>query len=116
MPDTTLPFVALQRARLYGILDLGYVEPAQVESMTVALCEGGVDLLQLRAKKLSAQAIEKLARLMQPILREHGVPLIINDHLEVAAAIGSEGVHVGQDDEAKLNLVDAHSLYLILIG
>lgn len=100
MPDPTSSFTALQNARLYGILDLGYVLPAQVESMTAALCEGGVDLLQLRAKKRSSQEIEKLARLMQPILREYGVPLIINDHLEVAAVIGSEGVHVGQDDEA----------------
>ncbi len=100
MPDPTSFFSALHNTRLYGILDLGYVLPAQVESMTAALCEGGVDLLQLRAKKHSSQEIEKLARLMQPILREHGVPLIINDHLEVAAVIGSEGVHVGQDDEA----------------
>lgn len=90
----------LANARLYGILDLGYVLPAQVENMTVALCEGGVDLLQLRAKKHSASEIEKLALRMLPVTREHGVPLIINDHLEVAAAVGCEGVHVGQDDEA----------------
>lgn len=68
--------------------------------MTAALCEGGVDLLQLRAKKLSLTEIEKLARLMHPITRDHGVPLIINDHLEIAASVGSEGVHVGQDDDA----------------
>lgn len=93
-------FPKLQSARLYGIVDLGYCAPAQVEVMTAALCEGGVDLLQLRAKKLTLQEIEKLARLMHPITREHGVPLIINDHLEIAASIGSEGVHVGQDDDA----------------
>lgn len=93
-------FSRLQSAKLYGIVDLGYCAPAQVESMTAALCEGGVDLLQLRAKKLAPAEIEKLARLMHPITRDHGVPLIINDHLEIAAAIGSEGVHVGQDDEA----------------
>jgi len=68
--------------------------------MTAALCEGGVDLLQLRAKKLTLPEIEKLARLMHPITREHGVPLIINDHLEIAASLGAEGVHVGQDDDA----------------
>lgn len=93
-------FPRLQSARLYGIVDLGYCAPAQVETMTAALCEGGVDLLQLRAKKLTLPEIEKLARLMHPITRDHGVPLIINDHLEIAASIGSEGVHVGQDDEA----------------
>jgi thiamine-phosphate pyrophosphorylase len=68
--------------------------------MTESLCLGGVDLLQLRAKKLTLQEIEKLARLMLPITRAHGVPFIINDHLAIAAEIGSEGVHVGQDDDA----------------
>lgn len=100
MPDTRPSFAALQKARLYGILDLGYVLPADVEQMTESLCLGGVDLLQLRAKKMTPQQIEKLARLMLPITRAHGVPLIINDHLQIAAEIGSEGIHVGQDDDA----------------
>ena len=90
----------IQDARLYGIIDLGYVTAENVESMTDQLCVGGVDVLQLRAKKLAPQEIERLARLMLPITRSHGVPLVINDHLEIAAAIGSEGVHVGQDDDA----------------
>ena len=100
MSDAHPPFPALQRARLYGILDLGYVTPAEVQSMTESLCLGGVDLLQLRAKKLTLHEIEKLARLMLPITRAHGVPLIINDHLAIAAELGTEGVHVGQDDDA----------------
>jgi len=90
----------IQDARIYGIVDLGYVTPGKVEHMTSQLCSGGVDLLQLRAKKLAAGEIERLARLMLPVTRDHGVPLVINDHLEVAAAVGSEGVHVGQDDDA----------------
>ncbi len=90
----------IQDARLYGIVDLGYVAPEQVEHMTTQLCAGGVDVLQLRAKKLAKNEVELLARLMLPITREHGVPLVINDHLEIAAAVGSEGVHVGQDDDA----------------
>jgi thiamine-phosphate pyrophosphorylase len=90
----------IQDARLYGIVDLGYVTPEKVEHMTAQLCSGGVDVLQLRAKKLTATEIERLARLMLPITRDHGVPLVINDHLEVAATVGSEGVHVGQDDDA----------------
>ncbi|MBL9130235.1 MAG: thiamine phosphate synthase [Verrucomicrobiaceae bacterium] len=87
-------------ARLYGILDLGYVQPAQVESMTVALCEGGVDLIQLRAKKTAKSEVEKLARQMQAVLRDFDVPLIINDHADIAAQIACEGIHVGQDDDA----------------
>jgi thiamine-phosphate pyrophosphorylase len=100
MSDSRSSFTVLQNAKLYGILDLGYVLPERVENMTEALCEGGVDLLQLRAKKLNAAEVEKLALRILPITRALGVPLIINDHLQVAAALGSEGVHVGQDDEA----------------
>jgi thiamine-phosphate pyrophosphorylase len=100
MSDSRSSFTVLQNAKLYGILDLSYVLPERVENMTEALCEGGVDLLQLRAKKLNVAEVEKLALRMLPITRALGVPLIINDHLQVAAALGSEGVHVGQDDEA----------------
>lgn len=101
MPSAAHPsFHGLNPARLYGIVDLGYVAANDVESMTAALCEGGVDILQLRAKKLSRLEIEKLARTMQPVARDHGVPLVINDYADIAAAVGSEGVHVGQDDDA----------------
>lgn len=83
---------------LYGIVDLGYVEPGNVAEMTHALVEGGVDVLQLRAKKLNAGDVERLAQEMLPITRQAGVPLVINDHPAVAASVGSEGIHVGQDD------------------
>lgn len=83
---------------LYGIVDLGYVAPESVPEMTRSLVEGGVHLLQLRAKKHTSVEVEKLARLILPITRAAGVPLIINDHPEVAAEVGSEGIHVGQDD------------------
>ncbi len=90
--------MTLTNARLYGIVDFGYVKPDAVGPMTRALVEGGVDILQLRAKNFSPSKVERLARLMHPITRDAGVPLVINDHPQVAAAVGSEGVHVGQDD------------------
>lgn len=91
---------SLNECRLYGIVDLGYVRPDAVVSMTRALVEGGVDILQLRAKNLSPEEVETLARQMHSITRDGGVPLVINDHPKVAAAVGSEGVHIGQDDGA----------------
>lgn len=94
------PASALTQARLYGIVDLGYVQPTAIMSMTRALCEGGVDLLQLRAKNLAPASIESMSREMLRVTRDHGIPLIINDHPEIAARIGSEGVHVGQDDDS----------------
>jgi thiamine-phosphate pyrophosphorylase len=94
------PASALIQARLYGIVDLGYVQPQAVVTMTRALCEGGVDLLQLRAKSIDPAGIESLSRETLRVTRDHGIPLIINDHPEIAASIGSDGVHVGQDDDS----------------
>ena len=90
----------MKSARLYGIADLGYVSTCELVAMTRALCEGGVEVLQLRAKGFMAGEIETFARTLLPVTRDFGVPLVINDHPEVAAEVGSEGVHVGQDDEA----------------
>jgi thiamine-phosphate pyrophosphorylase len=90
----------LSHARLYGILDLGYVSTTKVESMTALLCQGGVDVLQLRAKKATKSEVETLAKRMQRVLKDFPVPLVINDHADVAAQIACEGIHVGQDDDA----------------
>lgn len=94
------PSNSIQSCRLYGIVDLGYVKPDQLESMTAALIEGGVDILQLRAKGRSEREIMEIGRRLHAITRPAGVPFVINDHPRAAAEIGSEGVHVGQDDDA----------------
>lgn len=90
----------LQECRLYGILDLGYVSPANVEATTRQLCEGGVDILQLRAKGLDEEAIEALGERIVPITDQAGIPLVINDFPEIVPSIGAAGAHVGQDDKA----------------
>jgi len=90
----------LSRSRLYGILDLGYVEIGDARKMAEALVAGGVDLLQLRAKNHSPREIEKLAIELRPVLSERGVPLIINDHPQIARNVRADGVHLGQDDLA----------------
>lgn len=84
--------------RLYAILDLGYVAPENALEVTQRLLDGGVDLVQLRAKNLPAATIERIGREMHARTRTAGVPLVINDYPEIARAIGAEGVHVGQDD------------------
>jgi thiamine-phosphate pyrophosphorylase len=88
----------LSRSRLYGILDLGYVEAAKAVEAATALASGGVDLLQLRAKNLSAHEIELLAADLKAAMDQAGLPLIINDHPKIARAIGAAGVHLGHDD------------------
>ena len=88
----------LQDARLYGIVDLGYVEESRCEAITESLLAGGVDLLQLRAKNCEASRIGEIARRMAPLCRGAKVPLIVNDHVEIALEVGADGVHLGQDD------------------
>jgi len=89
---------ALRDARLYGILDLGYVAPDRAELVARQMCAGGIGLLQLRAKNASDLEIEALAARLSPIAADAGVPLIINDFPELVPSVGAQGAHVGQDD------------------
>lgn len=91
---------SLSQARLYGILDLGYVQADRLESLTDAMLAGGIDVLQLRAKGYAPDAIAAMAQRILPRCRTAGIPLIINDHPEVALRVDADGVHVGQDDQA----------------
>ncbi len=89
---------SLSDARLYGILDAGYVAPGDFERVAEELCSGGVDVLQLRAKGWDDLAIEELGQRIEPIASAAGVPLIVNDFPELVPSIGAQGAHVGQDD------------------
>jgi thiamine-phosphate pyrophosphorylase len=97
----------LSRSRLYGILDLAYVELGKAIEVAEFVIAGGVDLLQLRAKNLAPEEIEKLAARLHAVTKERGVPLIINDHPTIARNVGAEGVHVGQDD---LSIAEAREI------
>ncbi len=90
----------LYHCHLYGILDLGYVARDEVASVARELVDGGVDLLQLRAKGFSKDDIAAMACQVQPIAKIAQVPFIINDHADIALAVEADGVHVGQDDDS----------------
>ena len=89
---------SLADARLYGILDLGYVADADAMRVAERLVEGGIDILQLRAKDANEEQIESLGDELMRITEPAGVPLIINDHPHLVPTIGAQGAHVGQDD------------------
>jgi thiamine-phosphate pyrophosphorylase len=82
----------------YAILDTGYVADSEWESKAGALLDGGARLLQVRAKNRPEAEVRRLVERILPSARKAGVPLIINDHLELAAAIPGAGLHLGQDD------------------
>ena len=73
----------LQKRRLYGILDLGYVAPSETTRVATEMLEGGVEILQLRAKGYEPEQILELALPLVAICRSFGVPLIINDTLKL---------------------------------
>jgi len=89
---------ALARCRLYAIIDLGYVAPDDAEEATVQLLRGGADLIQLRGKRQTIARLTDLAEQLHGLTSHAGVPLIINDHPEIARDLRAEGVHLGQDD------------------
>ena len=105
----------LEDIRLYGILDLGYVRPSEIVHVTASLVEGGIDILQLRAKGFIPDDVKWFAQDIHPVTSAAGVPLIINDFPGVAADIGAEGVHVGQGD-AKVNDVRRLAGYRMVVG
>jgi len=90
----------LSDCRLYGILDLGYVGIDDAERVTKSMIDGDVDLIQLRAKEHSVEEIVDLAGKLHEVTSAAGVPLIVNDHAEIAAKVPVEGVHLGQDDDS----------------
>ena len=88
----------LADARLYGILDLGYVAARDAARIATLLVEGGVDVLQIRAKGAGEDEIEALGTELIRITEPAGVPLIVNDFPHLVPSIGAQGAHVGQDD------------------
>lgn len=87
----------LASCRLYGIVDMGYTQPDQVEARTHALIDGGVRIIQLRAKGVELAQVKTWAVAMQSICRDRGAIFVLNDYPEMAAEIGADAVHVGQD-------------------
>ena len=89
---------SLNDCRLYTLVDTAYLRGRAPELVARQLCDGGSDVIQLRAKHASRDEVERLAEKILPITRRAGVPLVINDHLDVAVALGAECCHLGQED------------------
>ena len=99
---------ALIDCRLYAFVDTAYLHGRAPEIVAQQLCDGGADLIQLRAKTSSPEEIRRLAEAILPITRKGNVGLVINDHLAIAHGVGAELCHLGQEDffEAGLKHVE----------
>ena len=83
---------------LYAVTDRAWTgEKTLLEQVKEAL-DGGITFLQLREKELGEEEFLREAEDMKTLAAAYHVPFIINDNVELALAIGADGVHVGQED------------------
>lgn len=85
-------------ARLYAILDSGYVPLERWRQTCGELLDGGADLIQLRAKNESAARRRELLEEILPLFAGRRIPLIVNDDIDLCLEYPGLGLHVGQDD------------------
>ncbi len=83
---------------LYVIIDPEVTEGRAEEEIARLAIEGGARLIQLRDKQRPKGTQLEVAQRLREVCARAGVPLIINDHLDVALAAGADGVHLGQKD------------------
>lgn len=82
--------------RLYLITDRHQTAGRPLPAVVAEALRGGVQIVQLREKDLPASQLFELAREMRDLTRRHGARLLINDRIDVALAVGAEGVHLGK--------------------
>lgn len=91
---------------LYQIIDDAFCPLAEMRNTTEKLVDAGVTCVQLRMKNSIPADIIAIGNLLLPILRTKNIPLIINDHIELAKQLDADGVHIGQGD---VNPIDARN-------
>jgi len=83
---------------LYLVTDRKLAKHGDVSSVVNAALDGGTSVVQLRDKDASTREMIELGQKLRTVTERKGVPLLVNDRVDVALAIKADGVHVGQDD------------------
>lgn len=89
---------------LYLVLDQHLCRASSMEETTRLAVAGGVTVVQLRDKDASTARLVETGRALQAILAGTGIPLIVNDDVEAALALDADGIHVGQEDVAAVEV------------
>lgn len=92
---------------LYLCTDRSIMSDTSIEECVEKSLKGGVSVVQIREKDCSGKEFLQIAKSVKEITKRYNVPLIINDRVDIAIAVGADGVHVGQDD---LPCADVRSL------
>ena len=90
--------ITAKQLRLYAVTDRHWLNGQRLEDVVEELLAAGVTCLQLREKHQDPAEFARMARALKPICARYGVPLILNDAVELAKEVDADGVHVGQDD------------------
>jgi len=90
--------IPLAECKLYTFVDTAYLHGRPPELIAQQLCDGGSDLIQLRAKNSTSDEIRRMAEEILPVTRRANVGLVINDYLQIAREIGADICHLGQED------------------
>lgn len=88
----------LAAARLYTFVDTAYLRGRDPAEVARQLCDGGSDLVQLRAKGVPLDEVQRLAEAVQPVCERAGVCFVLNDHPKLALQLGAACCHLGQED------------------
>ena len=83
---------------LYTFVDTADLHGRAPKLLAQQLCDGGSDLIQLRAKGAPLDEVRRLAGAILPVVRAAGAGLVINDHLSIARELGADFCHLGQED------------------
>src|SRR4030042_3860302 len=83
---------------LYPVITEEFCNGRDILDVLKTVIDGGVKIIQLRQKHSTKKNIYLLANKYREITKKYNVKLIINDHLDIALAVGADGVHLGQDD------------------
>ena len=83
---------------VYLVTDRELARSRSTLEIAVAAIRGGVSCIQLREKTCSTREFIDEALSIRPLLARHGIPLIINDRVDVAMAVKADGIHLGQKD------------------
>lgn len=83
---------------VYLVTDRALCLGRDLVDVVSAAVQGGASLVQLREKNCDTRDFVALARRVREVLEPAGVPLLVNDRIDVALACGAQGVHVGQSD------------------
>ena len=90
--------IAKQQLKLYLVTDRPLSLGRDIEWVVTEAVKGGATIVQLREKEIDTRTFIELAGRLKAALKPLGVPLIINDRVDVALAVDADGVHIGQSD------------------